>query len=536
MKTEELQLDRLLFFDKEGGRISFMGHRVMLVDVRAFGLLRKELIDQLGVSVARTVFTRAGYAHGWLVADDLSVSYPELLQDPLTGPALHRLMGLVAPRDVRINDDEGPVNINATSIWEGSFEAEQHLIHLGISDEPVCWLLAGFVSGWISRVRGKETYSIEIKCRGKGDAVCQIESRTREGWGDMITDQLRFFERETIDDVLKDLTARLRKSEKQLSRLKRLLDTPLNPSGIITKNETMLHQIDLAKRAAKVNSSIIITGESGVGKELLARFIHDESARAGKPFVAINCGAITETLLESEFFGHSKGAFTGAESERAGLFEAANGGTILLDEIGEMPASMQTKLLRVLQEKEVRRVGENKSRPVDVKVIAATNRDLEDDVQSGRFRRDLFYRLCVIELTVPPLRDRVEDILPLARFYLEKTARSMNRTVETFSPGAAEHLLAYSWPGNVRELRNVIERAIALTSGATIQADDLPRGLRREIAKPKGPDEIRPLAQMERNYILSTLEMMNGNKSLTAEKLGIGLASLYRKLKEYNVQ
>lgn len=270
-------------------------------------------------------------------------------------------------------------------------------------------------------------------------------------------------------------------------------------------------------------------------KELIARFIHDESARAGRPFVAINCGAVTETLLESEFFGHAKGSFTGADSDRIGLFEAANGGTILLDEIGEIPPGMQMKLLRVLQEKAVRRVGENRSRPVDAKVIAATNRDLEVEVEAGRFRRDLYYRLCVIEVAVPPLRDRVEDILPLARFFLDKITKKMGHSLDGFSPGVSEHLLLHNWPGNIRELQNVIERAVALCSGDIIQAEDLPRTLRKAIAKPKGPDNIRPLDQIELTYILTALEMTKGNKKLAAEKLNISLASLYRKLKEHEV-
>jgi transcriptional regulator with PAS, ATPase and Fis domain len=532
VKAKDLDLGKVLSFAPKGGVMHFMGHRVLLIDARALGLFRKELINSLGLSVARNMLTRLGYAHGWLTADSLGAEYPELLKDPACGPALHMLQGMVNAREFRANDIDDPVD-NMTVIWQDSYEAEQHLIHLGISHEPVCWTLTGYVSGYISRMLGRETYCLEHKCRGKGDALCHVESRTREGWGDMIDDHLPFFKEETIDGVLKDVTTRLRKSERRLWRLKKLFDIDVYPPGIITRSEAMRQQLDLAKRAAKVDCSVVITGESGVGKEMIARFIHDESARAGRPFVAINCGAVTETLLESEFFGHVKGAFTGADSDRVGLFEAANGGTILLDEIGEMPQGMQMKLLRVLQEKEVRRVGESKSRPVDAKVIAATNRDLDDEVKTGRFRRDLYYRLCVIELAVPPLRDRVEDILPLARFFLEKTAEKMGCSMEGFSPVAAENLLLYAWPGNVRELQNVVERAVALCSGRVIQVEDLPRTLRKGVARPNGHDDIRPLAQIERNYILTALEMTKGNKRLAAEKLDIGLASLYRKLKEY---
>jgi two-component system, NtrC family, response regulator HydG len=531
VKANELDLDKVLSFGKQSGSIYFMGHRALLIDARALGLLRKELISAVGPSVARTMLTRAGYAHGWLTADDLSREYPELIRDPACGPTLHSLQGMVTTRDFRPKGKNAPV----TWIWEDSYEAEQHLIHSGVSAEPVCWTLTAFASGYISRFAGSEYYCIEHKCRGKGDALCHVEARTREGWGDQADEYLPFFKKETVEEVLQDLTARLRKSERRLSRLKRLFNTPVHPSGLVTNNQVLRQQLDLARRAAKVDSSVLIIGESGVGKEMLARFIHDESTRAGRPFVAVNCAAVAETLLESEFFGHSKGAFTGADSDRVGLFEAASGGTILLDEIGEMSPGMQTKLLRVLQEREVRRVGENRPRPVDVKVIATTNRDLEDEVKKGRFRQDLYYRLCVIELVVPPLRNRVEDILPLARFFLEEIAGSTKRPIDGFSPAAAEQLLLYTWPGNVRELRNVVERAVALCWGPTIQAGDLPRTLRGDNGNPKG-SEIRPLSQIERNYILAALEITKGNKALAAKKLNIGLASLYRKLKEYKLQ
>jgi len=340
-----------------------------------------------------------------------------------------------------------------------------------------------------------------------------------------------------VKGVLKDVTTKLRRAERRLGQLKKFVGTDIHPSGIIARSKAMEQVLDLAERAAKVDFSVIITGESGVGKEMVARFIHDESSRAGRPFVAVNCSAVTETLLESEFFGHVKGAFTGAHSDRAGLFEAASGGTIFLDEIGDMPLGMQAKLLRVLQEKEVRRVGKNTSHPVDVKVIGATNRNLEEEVKGGRFRRDLYYRLCVLELEVPPLRERKGDILPLARFFVDKTARRIKRSVSGFAPDALDLLLHYQWPGNVRELQNVIERAVAFSSGNVVQVEDLPGTLRKVVSRSHGQDEIRPLVEVEREverfHILAALEKTKGDKKLAAEKLNIGLTSLYRRLKNY---
>jgi two-component system, NtrC family, response regulator HydG len=288
---------------------------------------------------------------------------------------------------------------------------------------------------------------------------------------------------------------------------------------------------------AKVDATVLITGESGAGKERIARLVHDESARARGPFIAINCGAIAETLLESELFGHSRGSFTGANQDRPGLFEAANGGTLLLDEVGEVSAAMQVKLLRVLQEREVRRVGENRSRPIDVRVLAATNRDLAHGVAGGAFRQDLYYRLKVVELNVPPLRERRDDVLPLANVLLLDAATRMKRSLSGLSPGAAERLLDYEWPGNVRELENAMARAVALAQGDRINEEDLPDELvprphaLAAVAPTAGP--VRPLEDIERDYILSALEQNGGNQTQTAVQLKIGSATLYRKLKSY---
>jgi DNA-binding NtrC family response regulator len=295
----------------------------------------------------------------------------------------------------------------------------------------------------------------------------------------------------------------------------------------------MQRVLDLARRVAKVDSTVLVTGESGVGKERIARFIHDESTRVSGAFVAINCGAVPETLLESELFGHAKGAFTGASQDRPGLFEAANGGTLFLDEIGEVPPPMQVKLLRALQEREVRRVGENKNRKVNVRVIAATNRDLVAEVNAARFRQDLYYRLRVVELRVPPLRERREDILPLARQFLTEVGARIGRKTTGFTPRAANQLVRYGWPGNVRELENAVERAVVLAKGSRLDLEDLPEEVVLALPSSYASGDVRPLEEVERNYILAVLEANDGDKSRTAEQLQIGTATLYRKLKQY---
>lgn len=287
-----------------------------------------------------------------------------------------------------------------------------------------------------------------------------------------------------------------------------------------------------ATQVARVNSTVLIVGESGAGKERLARFIHHASQRTGD-FVTVNCGAIPEALFESELFGHTRGAFTGALNDRPGLFEEAHGGTLLLDEVGEVPLSTQVKLLRVLQEHEVRRVGENRQRRVDVRVIAATNRNLVEEVAERRFRRDLFYRLRVVEIVVPPLRDRPEDLAALAHVLLERVAGQLHRPIVGYTPAALELILRYPWPGNVRELENAVESACAMSMSEVIDVHDLPDHIRRHRTLAIKSDEIRPLRDVERDYILAVLARNQGNKTVTAQQLGIGLATLRRKLKIY---
>ncbi|MEK7392654.1 MAG: sigma-54 dependent transcriptional regulator [Fibrobacterota bacterium] len=308
------------------------------------------------------------------------------------------------------------------------------------------------------------------------------------------------------------------------------------PLGIVARSSAMRKILDLARRVAKVDSTVLISGESGSGKERIARLLHEESSRASGPFVAINCGAIAETLLESELFGHARGAFSGATQDRPGLFEAADGGTLLLDEIGEIPASMQVKLLRTLQEREIRRVGENKSRSVDVRIVAATNRDLAQEVAKGNFRQDLYYRMNVVSLQVPPLRERHDDILPLARVLLAQAASRMKRKIPGLAPDAADKLLRYAWPGNVRELENAMERAAALAPGELVELDDLPDEVRSVFVEPGAMlGAVRPLGDVEKEYILASLERNGGNQTRTAEHLHIGSATLYRKLKSYGM-
>jgi two-component system response regulator HydG len=523
----------LFKFDSETGLIRVAGSRVVMIDTVALGLLRKELIDTLGVTAARALLTRFGFAHGRHLADVVANMFPDgdREQRRQLGPEIFKLEGLF----VRQSTSTATSPEGAT--WGYSYEAEQHILHLGISDEPVCWTLCGLVSGYASGCQGKEMYGFEDRCIGRGDPVCHIFARTLEEFGDHPPAELAFFKKESLDESLRQVLGTLKQIERKLKSKKRELakisGDSLDDFGMVARSGAIRRVLDLAKRVAAVDSTVLISGETGSGKERVARFIHDRSPRASDPFVAINCAAIPEPLLESELFGHIRGAFTGANQDRIGLFEGANGGTLFLDEVAEISPATQVKLLRAIQEREIRRVGENKNRKIDVRIISATNRDIVREVEEGRFRLDLLYRLRVVELTLPPLRERREDVLPLAHFFLAEASARMKRHVMGIVPKAADQLLVYPWPGNVRELQNAMERGVALAKGELVEPEDLPEEIRQAVPGPRLTRFTRTLEQVEREYILAVLEKAGGNQTHAAKLLDVGTTTLYRKLKAY---
>lgn len=334
-----------------------------------------------------------------------------------------------------------------------------------------------------------------------------------------------------------------RSKGREIKRLRKEVRVEKRHGGIIASSAGMKEAIGLAERVAPHPTTVLVTGESGTGKELIARLIHEESGRKGA-FVPVNCGAIPENLLESELFGHVKGSFTGATGDRLGLFEEANRGTLFLDEVGELPAQLQVKLLRALQEGEIRRVGESQPREVDVRVVAATARDLEGDVQAGNFRADLYYRLNVLRVHLPPLRHRADEIKILALHFLEAYAEQLGVEVRGFESEALKLLEGHSWPGNVRELENVIERAAVLVDGEKVGAEDLPPSIRK-------PDGITPLssealssdelsvkkrsAELERHLISRALSITEGNRTRAAELLDLSYRALLYKIRDYGL-
>ncbi len=345
-----------------------------------------------------------------------------------------------------------------------------------------------------------------------------------------------------LDEILSkvDTISQLKSLQKENEYLREKLYQKYNFNNIIGKNRKMLELFELIKDIAKTNSTVLITGESGTGKELIANAIHFNSDRIKKPFVKVNCAVLAENLLESELFGHVKGAFTGAIRDKLGRFELANGGTIFLDEIGDISPNMQLKLLRVLQEGEFERVGGTETIKVDVRIIAATNRNLEEMMRKGEFRQDLYYRLNVIPLEVPPLRERKDDIPLLVTHFIEKFSKQFNKEIEAIDEDAMRSLQNYSWPGNIRELENLIERAVVLNKTGRLTIKDFPEYVvHQEISSDIELDEDSSLTDMvdnfEKQLILKALRENNFNKLRTAEKLGIHRSTFMSKLKKYGI-
>jgi two-component system response regulator HydG len=536
MRAEDLDLKELLELKPDEGVVRFAGQRAVICDALSHGLLRKELIDSFGERTARGIMSRFGYIHGRRMAMALKSKFKwdNELDWRRAGARILALQGLflLDPDSLDIFGPEG-------GTWRVSYEAEQQLLLKGRSETPVCWNLCGFISGYLSFSLDKDLYAMEDKCIGKGDPVCHVMIKSEAEWEGQAGGDVAVFKRVEIDDALRDVTTRLKSVENELRDKKRklavLAKVPEDPADLMARSPDMRKLMDLAKTIAPIDSTVLITGESGTGKERVARYVHDHSAHSAGPFIAVNCGAITETLLESELFGHARGAFTGATSDRPGLFEAANGGTLLLDEVGEISLPMQVKLLRAIQEREVRRVGENKSRPINVRVLSATNKNLKTEITQKLFREDLYYRLNVVELSVPPLRGRREDILPLARLLLADAAIQMKRDVEGLTAAAADQLLTYLWPGNVRELANAMERAVAVSKGNRVDVGDLPPEVRLVLPLVSDKGVPRFLKDVEKDCILGALEKTGGNRRLAADLMGMGVATLYRKLKAYKL-
>jgi transcriptional regulator with PAS, ATPase and Fis domain len=461
---------------------------------------------------------------------------------------LHTLEVIVRADVRNVEYDEETGRFEEEVRWHDSYEAEQHGHHYGKSPAPVCWSLVGYSSGFVSACLGKEVYFREFSCAGQGERYCSAIGRDLNSWGAEGESIRADFQaaslgqeverlRDVVAGRLKELDRRerlLERRERELNLLRDRVNRHAAARHFIASSEAMQHVLELAARVAPLDTTVLVYGESGTGKEFIVRLIHDQSPRAAAPFVSINCAALTETLLESELFGHVRGAFTGAVRDKAGLFEVAGNGTIFLDEIGEVAPTVQAKLLRALQEREIRRVGGERNIKINARVVAATNRDLRAAVDAGSFREDLYFRLGAFIIAVPPLRERREDIPPLVHNFLARAASRMKKDVRAVSADAMSALMNYRWPGNVRELEHAIERAVILANTTSIRVRDLPPEV-TEKSRLRAGDDTLDLQEQERASIVRALERFGGNRRKAAEALNISTVTLWRKMKQYSL-
>jgi DNA-binding NtrC family response regulator len=552
VKAPEINLAELLRFEPERGLILLKDYRMVMFSASALGAQRKEIIDTLGWDQARGLMKRFGYAAG--LADGLALAkrFPAATgtRHMDFGAALHALEG--AANVVRIPErsdtDLERGRFHVEGYWENSFEAEQHLELLGPAQEPVCWTLVGYAVGHSSAAAQRPTVVVETECRAMGHHRCRFTAAFADEMVEEAQREEAEYQPRHLPPMLQDLLriierqkGTLRTKEREISRLQTDLARTLPATQLIGSSASFALAIETARAAAPFDTTALLLGESGTGKEPLARLIHEHSPRSKSAFVAVNCSALPESLQEAELFGHAKGAFTGASTAGVGLFEAASGGTLFLDEIGDLSPTAQAKILRALQEGEVKRLGETRSRKVDVRVIAATNRDLEAMVAANSFREDLYYRLNVVVIELPPLRERKDDALLLAEHFFRVYRRRFSKRLRRISGDAKRAIAAHSWPGNVRELENAIERAVVLAQGTELTLADLPDSVARGPATP-GTARDRPAeatsapehaaleaTQGDDERIGRALELTGGNRRKAAALLGVSRTTLWRR-------
>lgn len=455
-----------LRFAPNEGRIWLENRRMVLLHADAFSSLREELIASLGVDTARGLLTRIGYAAGCRDAEmawkmnDSQVSMADLLR---TGAILHALQGFVLPESL---PQPGAVNLQGNEyyaewIWKHSIEDEGHIAQHGIGSHAVCWNEVGYSTGYLSTCAGQRILVREIECSAMGNPHCRVVAKPTARWEDAAED-LRFLEPQPAPATKVYMPGKASKVDAAPAKAPSAFAGEA-PHDLVVGASTAFHLLrHKVLRVAPTNATVLLLGESGVGKSLIARDVHRNSRRAHLPFVEVNCAAIPEQLIESELFGVERGAYSGATTSRPGRFEFANGGTIFLDEIGTLSMTAQGKLLRVLQNGELERLGSCKTLQTDVRVIAATNENLQDAVREGRFREDLFFRLNVFPLLIQPLRERRADIPLLTEVLLARFSKRHDRPVLGITSRAMQAVLHHQWPGNIRELENVLERGVIL--------------------------------------------------------------------------
>ena len=536
-------------FCAETGQIWLHEHRMLLVHAEAQASLRKELIDTLGMDRAQGLFTRMGYASGVRDAELARIRAQDSsdIEAFMTGPQLHTLEGIVRVTPIKLELDRIAGKFYGEFLWENSWEGQWHRHYYGIHTEPVCWTQIGYACGYTSAFMGRPILYKEVECVGMGQNNCRIVGKPIEEWEDA-TEYKHFFNRESIADQLFDLQTQVVQLRSTIGEKEKL------PTDMVGDSPSFRAAYELLKQAANNRITVLLLGETGVGKEMFARSLHEMGPRRDAPFVAINCAAIPHDLVESELFGVEKGAYTGALVSRPGRFERADGGTLFLDEIGDLPLSAQSKLLRVLQEGELERLGDQKTRKINVRLVAATNSDLQQLVKERKLRTDLYYRLNAYQIDIPPLRERKEDVSLLAKRFLAKYSVIHAKKLRGFTDKAKRALLTYDWPGNIRELQNMIERGVILApSGTRIEVHHLFSSCSEEHAREFGLDTngavgvnrsgsgkslceavfngVLTLDQVETMLLETAVDKAHGNLSSAARMLGLTRPQLAYRLK-----
>lgn len=535
------ELRTRLRFLPDSGQIWLDQQRMIMIHAEAMGELRRELIETLGRERARGVLMRMGYASGVRDASFVRSLYPNASDSELfvLGPQLHNLEGIVdvEPLNFEMNVARGVCE--GEFIWKNSFEADVHRALFGIESEPQCWMQVGYATGYTSELFGKKVLFQEIACSACGDQHCHIVGKPAEQWPEH-EKMLKYFEPESLADRLLEL-------QTQVELLRQTVRDAAASDELIGESVSFKASCEMIKKVAASQITVMLLGETGVGKEMFARYLHQSSNRANGAFVAVNCAAIPETLIESELFGVEKGAFTGASRSRPGRFERAHGGTLFLDEVSELSSTAQAKLLRVLQEGEIERMGDTNTRRVDVRVVVATNIDLDKAVAEGSFRADLFYRLNPYPVVIPPLRERLSDIRLLANHFVQRYSTQHGKRISGFTAAAEAALKAYDWPGNIRELKNIVERGVILTNNdAPIDAEHLIAGGGKPNTTPGQHSDAQwenlleyaageglGLDDIERGLIETAVNRADGNLSAAARALGVTRPQLAYRLKKF---
>ncbi|MDT3671717.1 MAG: sigma 54-interacting transcriptional regulator [Aromatoleum sp.] len=560
-----------LSFSPEEGYIWLSDQRMILLHGSAFGALRRELIDSLGVEKARGLFTRMGYIAG---ARDARIEQSRWPGAPLTAlykAQLHSFEGMVRVEPVRFHFDQEKGQFDGEYLWHHSIEADEHIAAYGLGTSATCWMLTGYAMGHGSTLLGQLVIAREVSCRSMGDSVCRLVVKSADLWDDIAEDMRRLNAEDFVGSPASRASAVTTAGDfsNDLKNDSAMAPYQTAMIGASAAFNSACHQL---RRVAQTDATVLFTGESGVGKEMFANMLHRISPRADQPFVAVNCAAIPDTLIETELFGVERGAYTGANASRAGRFERANKGTLFLDEIGTLSPIAQGKLLRALQEGEIERVGGECCIRIDVRVVAATNVDLRQAVREGSFREDLFYRLNVFPIQLPPLRWRKDDIPLLMNHFLNFYCDKYNRQVIGFSPAVIKAFLNYEFPGNIRELQNLVERGVIsaydggvidlsnlFTSGEALPRDvlSIALGTGRAMLKNdkievveksseakdlfqlllqfQGNDTTLSLDKIEQTLVENAVSMSKGNYSAAARLLGITRSQLAYRCEKYKM-